>query len=390
DLRGNALRWLLAWGRARPSPPGGRCRAPLPHLGVALAQLRPQQLQCQRHELRPFQTLPFSSLGAAPASLGGHPWVFVAQPELGASSGANKGKMRGRFRAQSVVNGSSPASCHPVVVADTPLLVVAQPRGGSWVRRRSGSSFVRRQSLGQGRLRRPHAVTSARLGGRLYLGVADGSKGGVSAVFRRASGAFYPAQAPRPWRRDTRLEFLEQGGRAARVARGAARRPRAFLRGAGGFAPHADVPHAPDVYAAERFGVEGGVFPCLARFLGDAEVRNGREAVAAAAPSRRAPGPGGACIGAGACGRLGHNFAGGTEPAGAELSGFAAAPPPTSPALLRGSAGPGAAAAPRPQAAPARSGPRRPPLTAPAAPPSHTGAAAASLVGFLVPVLNKV
>lgn len=54
----------------------------------------------------------------------------------------------------------------------------------------------------------------------------------------------------------------------------------------------------------------------------------------ACAPSRRAPGPGGACTGAGACGRLGHNFAGGAEPAGAELSGFAAPGPRAPPAPL--------------------------------------------------------
>ncbi|KAM6998219.1 LOW QUALITY PROTEIN: leucine-rich repeat LGI family member 4-like [Passerculus sandwichensis] len=278
DLRGNplrcdcALRWLLAWGRARPSPPEGRCRAPLPQLGVALAQLRPQQLQCQRHELRPFQTLPFSSLGAASASLGGQPWVFVAQPELGACALLEWDQLGGRFRAQSVVNGSSPVSCHPVVVGDTLFLVVAQLRGGSWVWRRSGSSFVRHQALGQGRLRRPHAVTSARLGGHLYLGVADSSKGGASTVFRWASGAFYPQQALRPWRRDTHLEFLELGGRAALVACGAARRPQVFLWGAGGFAPHTDIPHVPDVYAAKHFRVEGNVFLCLTRFLGDAKV----------------------------------------------------------------------------------------------------------------------
>lgn len=67
--------------------------------------------------------------------------------------------------------------------------------------------------------------------------------------------------------------------------------------------------------------------------------------------------------------------------------GGSAAPPPTSPALLRGSAGPGVPA-PGPQAAPALW--LLPPLTAPAAPASHRRAAAASVVGFLIPVLNKV
>ncbi|XP_071310592.1 leucine-rich repeat LGI family member 4-like [Agelaius tricolor] len=281
DLRGNplrcdcALRWLLAWGGSRPSPPEGRCRGPLPHLGTALAQLRPQQLQCQRRELRPFQSLPFSSLGAEPVSLQGHPGVFLAQPALGACALLEWDQLGGRFRAQSVINGSSPVSCHPVPVGDTLLLVVAQLRGGSWVWRRSGgpgSSFVRHQSLGQGHLRRPHAVTAARLGGHLYLGVADSSKGGTSTVFRWASGAFYPHQALRPWRRDTHLEFLELGGRAALVVCSAARRPQVYLWSGGGFVPHTDIPHVPDVYAAKHFRVRGSVFLCLTRFLGDAKV----------------------------------------------------------------------------------------------------------------------
>ncbi|XP_068034492.1 uncharacterized protein [Anomalospiza imberbis] len=113
DLRGNplrcdcALRWLLRWLRARPTPGaegGARCRAPLPHLGTPLALLSPRQLQCQRHELRPFQALPFSSLGAEPFALGGHPGVALAQPAAGACALLEWDQLGGSFRAHSVVN----------------------------------------------------------------------------------------------------------------------------------------------------------------------------------------------------------------------------------------------------------------------------------------------
>ncbi|XP_050840411.1 leucine-rich repeat LGI family member 4-like [Serinus canaria] len=286
DLRGNplrcdcALRWLLAWLGTRPSPPEGRCREPLPHLGTALAQLSPRELQCHRDELRPFQSLPFQSLGAAPFALGGHPGVALAQPLAGACALLEWDQLGGRFRAQSVVNASSPVACHPIPLGDTLLLVVAQLGGGSWVWRRSGgpgSPFVRHQALGQGHLRRPHAVTSAHLGGHLYLAVADSSKGGTSTVFRWASRAFYPHQALRPWRRDTHLEFLELGGRAALVVCSAARRPQVYRWSGSAFAPHTDIPHAPDAYAAKHFRAGGGdggggVFLCVTRFLGDAKV----------------------------------------------------------------------------------------------------------------------
>ncbi|TRZ04957.1 hypothetical protein HGM15179_019934 [Zosterops borbonicus] len=158
---------------------------------------------------------------------------------------------------------------------DTLLMVVAQLGGGSWVWRRSGgpgSSFVRHQALGSGHLRRPHAVASARLGGHLYLGVADSSKGGTSTVFRWGSGGFYPHQTLRAWQRDTHLEFLELGGRPALVLCSAARRPLVYRWSGGGFAPHTDIPHVPDVYAAKHFRLRGSVFLCLTRFLGDAKV----------------------------------------------------------------------------------------------------------------------
>ncbi|XP_072776570.1 LOW QUALITY PROTEIN: leucine-rich glioma-inactivated protein 1-like [Taeniopygia guttata] len=284
DLRGNplrcdcALRWLLRWLRARPGPGpegGARCHGPAALAGTALALLGPRQLQCQRHELRPFQALPFSSLGAEPFVLGGHPGVALAQPAAGACALLEWDQLGGSFRAQRVINGSSPVACHPVPLGDTLLLVVAQLGGGSWVWRRSGgpgSAFVRHQALGAGRLRRPHAVAAARLAGHLYLGVADSSKGGTSTVFRWASGGFYPHQALRPWQRDTHLEFLELGGRPALVLCGAARRPLVYRWSGDAFAPHTDIPHVPDAYAAKHFRLRGSVFLCLTRFLGDAKV----------------------------------------------------------------------------------------------------------------------
>uniref|UniRef100_A0A674G9L2 Uncharacterized protein n=1 Tax=Taeniopygia guttata TaxID=59729 RepID=A0A674G9L2_TAEGU len=226
-------------------------------------------------ELRPFQALPFSSLGAEPFALGGHPGVALAQPAAGACALLEWDQLGGSFRAQRVINGSSPVACHPVPLGDTLLLVVAQLGGGSWVWRRSGgpgSAFVRHQALGAGRLRRPHAVAAARLAGHLYLGVADSSKGGTSTVFRWASGGFYPHQALRPWQRDTHLEFLELGGRPALVLCGAARRPLVYRWSGDAFAPHTDIPHVPDAYAAKHFRLRGSVFLCLTRFLGDAKV----------------------------------------------------------------------------------------------------------------------
>ncbi|XP_025915688.1 leucine-rich repeat LGI family member 4-like, partial [Apteryx rowi] len=173
--------------------------------------------------------------------------------------------------------GTSPVACHPLQLGGTLVVVVAQLGGSSAVWRRAGGPggrFVRLQALGAGRLRRPHAVTSARLGGHWFLGVADSSKGGTSTLFRWGGRGFYPHQALRPWHRDTHLEFLELGGRPALVVCSGARRPSVY-RWSGTaqvFAPHTDIPHVPDVYAAKHFRLRGHVFLCLSRFLGDAKV----------------------------------------------------------------------------------------------------------------------
>ncbi|XP_058716022.1 leucine-rich repeat LGI family member 4-like [Poecile atricapillus] len=112
DLRGNPfrcdchLRWLLRWLPTRPSPAeaGGRCRGPLPHQGTPLALLSPGELQCQRHELRPFQSLPFSSLGAESFALGGQRGVALAQPVTGACALLEWDQLGGRFRAPTIIN----------------------------------------------------------------------------------------------------------------------------------------------------------------------------------------------------------------------------------------------------------------------------------------------
>uniref|UniRef100_A0A8C3BLG4 Uncharacterized protein n=1 Tax=Cairina moschata TaxID=8855 RepID=A0A8C3BLG4_CAIMO len=229
-------------------------------------------------ELRPFQSLPFASLAAEPFALGGHPGVALAQPFAGACALLEWDQLAGRFRAPTIINGSSPVACHPLQLGGALVVVVAQLGGGSAVWRRAGgpgSRFVRLQALGNGRLRRPHAVASARLGGHWYLGVADSSKGGTSTLFRWGGRGFYPHQALRPWHRDTHLEFLELGGRPALVVCSGTRRPLVYRWSGAAFAPHTDIPHVPDVYAAKHFRLRGHVFLCLTRFLGDAKVRLG-------------------------------------------------------------------------------------------------------------------
>ncbi|XP_071588841.1 LOW QUALITY PROTEIN: leucine-rich repeat LGI family member 4-like, partial [Heliangelus exortis] len=283
DLRGNPflcdcrLRWVLSWVGSTHAPPhrAGALPGPPPRQGTPLGHLNPRDFHCTTTELRPFQSLPFSSLAAEAFTLGGHPGVALAQPLAGACALLEWDQLEGRFRAPIVINGSSPVACHPLQLGGTLVLVVAQLGGGSAVWRRAGGPggrFVRLQALGPGRLRRPHAVSSARLGGHWYLGVADSSKGGTSTLFRWGGRGFYPHQTLRPWHRDTHLEFLELGGRPALVLCSGSRRPLVYRWSGAAFAPHTDIPHVPDVYAAKHFRLRGHVYLCLSRFLGDAKV----------------------------------------------------------------------------------------------------------------------
>ncbi|XP_029814722.1 leucine-rich repeat LGI family member 4-like, partial [Manacus vitellinus] len=121
DLRGNPfrcdcrLRWLLSWLGTVPSSPetAGRCRSPSPHQGTPLAHLDPQDFQCQRAELRPFQSLPFSSLGAESFTLGGHQGVALAQPFAGACALLEWDQLAGRFRAPTIINSESGGTQNP-------------------------------------------------------------------------------------------------------------------------------------------------------------------------------------------------------------------------------------------------------------------------------------
>ncbi|XP_015706019.1 leucine-rich glioma-inactivated protein 1-like [Coturnix japonica] len=283
DLRGNpficdcGLRWLVPFlGSSVPNVEVGICRGPPRHEGTPITQLRIRDFQCNRHELQPFQSLPFSSLSAEPFVVGGqHYGVALAQPFSGSCALLEWDQMGGRFRTHSVVNASSPVWCHPVPIADSLVLVVAQLHGTSSVWRRVGGPdgrFVLFQVIGSGLLRRPHSISSARLGGHLYIGVADSSKGGSSTLYRWGRGGFYPHQTLRPWNRDTHMEFMELGGRPALVVCSGARRPTVYRMSRGVFEPHTDIPHVPDVYMAKHYKVEGNVYLCLTRFLGDAKV----------------------------------------------------------------------------------------------------------------------
>ncbi|XP_053908576.1 leucine-rich repeat LGI family member 4-like [Cuculus canorus] len=282
DLRGNPfecwcpLRWFLSWMVTASLPVEvGRCRGPPSLRGTPLNQLQPRHLHCLNAELQPFQSLPFSSLTAEPFTLGGHPGVALAQPFAGACALLEWDQLAGRFRAPTIINGSSPVACHPLPLGSSLLLIVAQSSGSSSVWRRSGgpgAPFLRLQALGHGLLRRPHSIATARFGPHWYLGVADSSKGGTTTLFRWGGRAFYPHQGLRPWHRDTHLEFLELGGQPALVLCSGSRRPLVYRWSGAAFAPHTDIPHVPDVYAAKHFRLRGHVYLCLTRFLGDAKV----------------------------------------------------------------------------------------------------------------------
>ncbi|XP_033928164.1 leucine-rich glioma-inactivated protein 1-like [Melopsittacus undulatus] len=321
DLRGNPfqcscpIRWLLTWlDRASVPTELGVCQSPPQLRGTPVGQLQPRDFQCLRTELRPFQSLPFSSLSAEPFALGGQGGVVLAQPHSGACALLEWDQLEGRFRAPAVINGTSPIACHPIPLSGSLLLIMAQlspPSSSVWLRSggpgctspiachpiplsgslllimaqlsppsssvwlRSGgpgSPFTLIQTLGSGLLRRPHSVSSARLGPHWYLGVTDSSKGGTSAIYRWGGRGFYRHQSLRPWHRDTHMEFLELGGSPALVLCSGARRPLVYRWSGAGFVPHTDIPHVPDVYAAKHFRMRGNVFLCLSRFLGDAKV----------------------------------------------------------------------------------------------------------------------
>ncbi|NWU09088.1 LGI4 protein, partial [Cephalopterus ornatus] len=272
DLRGNPfrcdcrLRWLLSWLGTVPSSPEafGRCRSPSPHQGTPLAHLDPRDFQCQRTELRLFQSLPFSSLGAESFTLGEHQGVALAQPFAGACALLEWDQLAGRFRAPTIINSESGGTLKPTLGG----LILKTAMGGS----KLGVPSVPHVPIALSPpSQRPHSPVTTTPMSPMFP-KSPISKGGTSTVFRWGGRGFYPHQTLRAWHRDTHLEFLELGGRPALVVCSGARRPLVYRWSGGVFTPHTDIPHVPDVYAAKHFRLRGHVFLCLTRFLGDAKV----------------------------------------------------------------------------------------------------------------------
>lgn len=89
-------------------------------------------------ELRPFQSLPFSSLAAEPFGQGGQVGVALAQPFGGACALLEWDQLGGRFRAPTVVNGESNTPGTPHRDGGDPKKCVCVCGGGA-----SGSKMSR-------------------------------------------------------------------------------------------------------------------------------------------------------------------------------------------------------------------------------------------------------
>ncbi|KAG7256819.1 hypothetical protein CRUP_031050 [Coryphaenoides rupestris] len=283
DLRGNQfvcdckLKWLLEWMLyTNATVDQVYCRGPELHKDKEINDLPPQAFDCITTEFASYQSLKFESLSVESFSFQNDEYVVFAQPFVGKCSFLEWDHVEMVFRNFDDIDSTSTVVCKPLVIDSQMFVIVAQLFGGSHIYKWdvSAQKFIKIQDIDILKIRKPNDVETFRMDGESFFVMADSSKAGSTTVYKWNGNGFYSHQSLHPWYRDTDVEYLEISSKPHLILSSSSQRPVIYQwnKSSKQFDRRTDIPEMEDVYAVKHFQVEGELFLCLTRFIGDSKV----------------------------------------------------------------------------------------------------------------------
>uniref|UniRef100_A0A3B4EV56 Leucine-rich glioma-inactivated protein 1 n=3 Tax=Haplochromini TaxID=319058 RepID=A0A3B4EV56_9CICH len=283
DLRGNnlicdcKLKWLVEWmHHTNATLDQIYCSGPPIHQGKKINDLLPHSFDCIAAEFATYQSLKFESISVDAFTLGNEQYVVFAQPFAGTCSFLEWDHVEMTFRTYDTIESTSTVVCKPMLIENHLFVIVAQLFGGSHIYKHdtSASKFIKIQDIDILKIRKPNDIETFMIDGESFFVIADSSKAGSTTVYKWNGNGFYSHQSLHPWYRDTDVEYLEISNKPHLILSSSSQRPVVYQwnRSQKKFDRRTDIPDMEDVFSIKHFRVQGDLFICLTRFIGDSKV----------------------------------------------------------------------------------------------------------------------
>ncbi|XP_076856812.1 leucine-rich glioma-inactivated protein 1b isoform X2 [Brachyhypopomus gauderio] len=244
DLRGNMfncdckMKWLVEWMYSTNATVDQiYCSGPPLLQGKKMNDLMPQSFDCITAEFASKKTLKFESISVEAFTFGNDKYAVFAQPFTGTCSFMEWDHVNMEFRPYDSIESTSTVVCKPMVINNQVFIIIAQLFGGSHIYKRdiSANKFIKIQDIDILKIRKPNDIET-------FL-VDD-------------------------------VEYLEIGSKPHLILSSSSQRPVIYQwsRNQKLFERRTDIPEMEDVYAVKHFKVQGELYICLTRFIGDSKV----------------------------------------------------------------------------------------------------------------------
>ncbi|XP_019644423.1 PREDICTED: leucine-rich glioma-inactivated protein 1-like [Branchiostoma belcheri] len=198
--------------------------------------------------------------------------VVVAEPEAGVCSILTWDHVEFTFKVYNNITAPSVVACTPVQMETDLFILAAQLYGGTRVFQFDSTkdSFVLSQTIDTVK---PSDVETFSIDGTHYVALADGAKGGTSAVYSWNGNRFTLAQELANLYREADFEFFKVEDQPYLLMLSSGQHPALYKWSSGDrqFIYETDIPFEEPV-AAHTFVLDNVVYLCLTQFLGESKL----------------------------------------------------------------------------------------------------------------------
>eukprot|EP00058_Branchiostoma_floridae_P023508 XP_002608998.1 hypothetical protein BRAFLDRAFT_124006 [Branchiostoma floridae] len=197
--------------------------------------------------------------------------IVVAEPEAGVCSILTWDHVEFTFKVYNNITAPSVVACTPVQMETDLFILAAQLYGGTRVFQFDSTrdNFVLFQTIDTVK---PSDVETFSIDGTYYVAIADGAKGGTSAVYSWDGNQFTLVQELANLYREADFEFFQVDTQPYLIMLSSGRHPALYKwsRGDRQFIFEADIPFEEPV-AAHSFVLDDDVYLCLTQFIGESK-----------------------------------------------------------------------------------------------------------------------